>query len=123
MSVSRIACCSAAAIAVCLQPCAALADPIEPILVTATRTAQAADAALGSVEVISGEELDRWPAADVADALRMRAGLEIARTGGPGQQTSLFLRGTESNHVLLLVDGVRMNPGTIGSPAVSGRAT
>jgi vitamin B12 transporter len=118
MSVSRIACVSAVAVAACLQPPAAPADPIEPIVVTATRTAQAADAALGSVEVISGEDLQHWPAADVADALRMQAGIEIARTGGPGQQTSLFLRGTESNHVLLLVDGVRINPGTIGSPAV-----
>jgi vitamin B12 transporter len=118
MPVLRIACSSAVAAAICLQPCAALADPIEAILVTATRTPQAADAALGSVDIVSGEELERWPAADVADALRMRTGIEIARTGGPGQQTSLFLRGTESNHVLLLVDGVRMNPGTIGSPAV-----
>jgi vitamin B12 transporter len=118
MSVSRVACVSAAAIAACLQPIAAPADPIEPIIVTATRTAQAADSVLGSIDIVSGEELQRWPAADVADALRMRAGIEIARTGGPGQQTSVFLRGTESNHVLLLVDGVRINPGTIGSPAV-----
>jgi vitamin B12 transporter len=122
MSVSRVASISAAAIAACLQPVAAPAEPIEPIVVTATRTAQAADDVLGSIDVISGEELERWPAADVADALRMRAGIEIARTGGPGQQTSLFLRGTDSNHVLLLVDGVRINPGTIGSPAVQNLA-
>ncbi len=101
-----------------LQPIGALAEPIEPILVTATRTTQPLGDVLGSVEVISREELARLPAADVADALRLRAGIEIARTGGPGQQTSLFLRGTESNHVLVLVDGVRINPGTIGSAAV-----
>jgi vitamin B12 transporter len=101
-----------------LQPSGALAEPIEPILVTATRTTQPVGDVLGSVEVISREELERLPAADVADALRLRAGIEIARTGGPGQQTSLFLRGTESNHVLVLVDGVRINPGTIGSAAV-----
>jgi len=118
MSVSRVACLSAAAFAACLQPVAAPAEPIEPIVVTATRTAQTAADVLGSIDVITGEELERWPAADVADALRMRSGIEIARTGGPGQQTSLFLRGTDSNHVLLLVDGVRINPGTIGSPAV-----
>jgi len=45
----------------------------------------------------------------------MHAGLDIGRNGGPGQTTSLFVRGTESNHTLILLDGVRINPGTIGS--------
>jgi vitamin B12 transporter len=91
---------------------------LEPLIVTATRTPAAPAEVLASVEVISGEELSRLPGADVADALRFRAGVEVARTGGPGQQTSLFLRGTESNHVLVLVDGVRINPGTIGVAAL-----
>jgi vitamin B12 transporter len=94
------------------------AEPMEPVVVTATRTALPLAEASPSVDVITREELERLPAADIADALRMRAGIEIARTGGPGQQTSLFLRGTESNHVLVLVDGVRINPGTIGSAAL-----
>jgi len=95
---------------------AALADSpaLEPLIVTATRTAAAPNEVLASIEVISREELARLPGADVAEALRQRSGIEIARTGGPGQQTSLFLRGSESNHVLVLVDGVRINPGTIG---------
>ena len=91
---------------------------IEPVVVTATRTEIRADQVLASVDVVSGEELLRLPAADLGDVLRMRAGIEVARLGGPGQQTSLFLRGTESNHVLVLVDGVRINPGTIGSAAI-----
>jgi cardiolipin synthase len=45
------------------------------------------DEVLASVEVISREELARLPGADVAEALRQRSGIEIARTGGPGQQT------------------------------------
>ena len=45
-------------------------------------------------------------------------GVEVARLGGPGQQTSLFVRGTESNHVLVLMDGLRINPGTIGTAAI-----
>jgi len=91
---------------------------IEPVVVTATRTETGTDQVLASVDVISGAELLRLPAADLGDMLRMRAGVEVARLGGPGQQTSLFLRGTESNHVLVLVDGVRINPGTIGSAAI-----
>ena len=101
-----------------LSTAAVAAEPMEPVVVTATRTAQPLYDSLESVEVITREELERLPAGDVADALRLRAGIEVARTGGPGQQTSLFLRGTESNHVLVMVDGVRINPGTIGSAAL-----
>lgn len=99
-------------------PVAAGADGMEPVLVTATRTAVPASELSASVEVITREELERLPAADLADVLRLRAGVDIARAGGPGQQTSVFLRGTESNHVLVLIDGVRINPGTIGTAAV-----
>jgi vitamin B12 transporter len=104
--------------ALLLSPGLALGDTMEPVLVTATRTAIPTSEALASVEVIPREELERLPAADIADALRLHSGLEIARTGGPGQQTSLFIRGSESNHSLVLVDGVRINPGTIGSAAL-----
>lgn len=99
-------------------PLAAGASGMEPLLITATRTAVPVAESSASVEVITREELERLPAADIADVLRLRAGVEIARVGGPGQQTSVFLRGTESNHVLVLVDGVRINPGTIGTAAV-----
>ncbi|HZD21345.1 MAG TPA: TonB-dependent receptor plug domain-containing protein, partial [Burkholderiales bacterium] len=81
-------------------------NALEPVIVTATRTEVPADRAIASVDIITGAELRRQPAADLGDLLRMRAGVEVARLGGPGQQTSLFLRGTESNHVLVLVDGV-----------------
>ena len=91
---------------------------LEPVIVTATRTETPADTVIASVEVIGREELLRQPAADLGDLLRGRAGVEVARLGGPGQQTSLFLRGTDSNHVLVLVDGVRINPGTIGSASI-----
>ncbi len=91
---------------------------IEPVIVTATRTENPAAEVLASVELIRGEDLLRQPASDLGDALRMIPGVEVARLGGPGQQTSLFLRGSESNHVLVLVDGLRINPGTIGSAAI-----
>ena len=96
----------------------ALPPPIEPVVVTATRTESPLDRVIASVDIISGAELRRQPGAELGDFLRTRAGVEVARAGGPGQQTSLFLRGTESNHVLVLVDGVRINPGTIGSAAI-----
>jgi len=91
---------------------------IEPVIVTATRTETPVPDVLASVELIRGEELLRQPASELGDALRMIPGVEVARLGGPGQQTSLFLRGTDSNHVLVLVDGLRINPGTIGSASI-----
>lgn len=105
----------AAAVAAAVSS-SALADParLEPLVVTATRTPTPLGAVLASAEVVGREELERLAGGEVADALRFRAGVEAARLGGPGQQTSLFLRGTDSNHVLVLVDGVRINPGTIG---------
>jgi len=117
MSMSRAWILTTLAAAGMHAPCA-LADAMEPVVVTATRTLLPLQEAPGSVEVISRDELERLPGGDIADALRLRAGVEVARAGGPGQQTSLFLRGTESNHVLVLVDGVRINPGTIGSAAI-----
>jgi vitamin B12 transporter len=101
-----------------LSPAASAAQALGPVVVTATRTEVPADRVLANVEVIAASELERQPAADLGDVLRTRAGVEVARLGGPGQQTSLFLRGTESNHVLVLVDGLRINPGTIGSAAI-----
>ena len=91
---------------------------LEPVVVTATRTENPARETLASVELIGGDDLLMRPAADLGDALRFVPGVEVARLGGAGQQTSLFVRGTESNHVLVLMDGLRINPGTIGTAAI-----
>ena len=99
-------------------PAVAGAQSLGPVIVTATRTESPSTEVIASVDVIGGDELLRLPAADLGDALRLRAGVEVARLGGPGQQTSVFVRGTESNHVLVLVDGLRINPGTIGSASI-----
>lgn len=104
--------------ALILIAAAAGSQAIEPVVVTATRTETPAKDVLASVDVIAGDALLSRPAADLGDALRFVPGVEIARLGGPGQQTSVFLRGTESNHVLVLVDGLRINPGTIGTAAI-----
>jgi vitamin B12 transporter len=88
-----------------------------PVIVTATRYAQPVEEVLPATFVIDREELQRSLAADIGDVLRFRAGLELGRSGGIGQNASMFLRGTESNHTLVLVDGVRINPGTIGGSA------
>ncbi len=93
-------------------------ETFDNFIVTATRTSIAVEDALVPVIVIDRETIDRSLATDVAELLRFHAGLDIARNGSPGQTTSLFLRGTESNHTLVMIDGVKINPGTIGGAAL-----
>ena len=99
---------------------AAAADisPGDTIVVTATRTPIPLSDAIVPVAVITREDIELSLSTDLAELLRFQAGIDIGRNGGPGQATSVFLRGTESNHTLVLIDGVRMNPSTIGGAAV-----
>lgn len=104
-----------------LAPFAVLADDsvtLDPIVVTATGTPVPVSETLASTIVIDRAAIERSQADDVLDILRFEAGLDIGRTGGPGQQAAVFIRGGESNHTLVLVDGVRVNPATIGGAAL-----
>lgn len=78
------------------------------IVVTASAMPQTVDAALASVSVIDRAEIEASGAPDVYALLRLEPGVNIVRSGGPGTQTTVFLRGTNSNHVLVLIDGVRV---------------
>lgn len=94
------------------------APPEDTIIVTATRTEIAVKDAIVPATVITRDQIEQSLAADLAELLRFEAGIDLGRNGGPGQATSIFLRGTESNHILVLIDGVRINPGTIGGAAI-----
>ena len=99
-----------------------LADPsathLEPVVVTATRTSEAAHTALAAVTVIDRTEIERRQAQSVPELLRGLSGVSVTRNGGPGHQTSVFLRGTESDHLVVLVDGVKIGSATSGSTAL-----
>ncbi|MDA8014198.1 MAG: TonB-dependent receptor [Gammaproteobacteria bacterium] len=86
------------------------------ILITASRFAETADRALAPVSVITRDDIEEMQANTVEDVLRTVPGISITRSGGTGQLSSLFLRGTESNHVLLLLDGVKIGNATNGLP-------
>jgi vitamin B12 transporter len=108
-----------AVLAALASPIAATAQaPKDTIIVTATRTEIAISDAIVPVTVISRDQIEQSLATDLAELMRFEAGIDIGRNGGPGQATSVFLRGTESNHTLVLIDGVRINPGTIGGAAL-----
>ncbi|MDX9766266.1 MAG: TonB-dependent receptor [Ectothiorhodospiraceae bacterium] len=91
-------------------------DALGPILITTpTRSAQTVDDTVAPVVVITREDIERAPAVDAADLLQRHAGIELGRNGGFGQITSVFIRGANSNHTLVMIDGVRINPGSIGT--------
>jgi vitamin B12 transporter len=89
----------------------------EITVMTAGRTRQEASSVLASVTVITREDIRRSVAEDLPELLRVEAGVDIVRTGPAGSQTSLFLRGSNSNHVLVLIDGVRVSSTHTGSYA------
>lgn len=77
----------------------------EEIVVTATRTPTAIARLPARIEVIGRDDIEAGALATLPEAL----GPQAVQSGGVGQQTSLFLRGADSNHVLALLDGVRLN--------------
>ncbi len=79
------------------------------MVVTATRTETPENEVASAMTVITAKDIADRHISNVADALRTVPGLDVVRTGGLGQQTSVFLRGANSNHTLVLVDGVEMN--------------
>ncbi|MFU8820880.1 MAG: TonB-dependent receptor domain-containing protein [Gammaproteobacteria bacterium] len=113
---SRLA--AAAAALLIAQPVLAEAVQLDDVVVTATRRTISAAQALPAVIVIDRAAIERSGALDVAELLRFETGIEIARNGGPGQVTSAFIRGANSNHTLVLIDGVKVNPGTAGGAAL-----
>lgn len=90
---------------------------LAPVVVTATRTAETVDETLSSVTVIDRQEIERRQVLSVEDALQGLAGVGVARNGGFGKNASVFLRGTQSGHVLVLIDGVKVGSATLGTTA------
>lgn len=84
------------------------------IVVTPTRTAQTADASLASVSVVTRAQIEQRQSRTIADALNGLPGLTFTNNGGRGRTTQVFMRGTESDHVLVLVDGVKIGSPTLG---------
>ncbi len=79
------------------------------MVVTATRTETPENEIGSAITVITAEDIAAKHVNNVADALRTVPGLDVVRSGGPGQPTAVFLRGANANHTLVLVDGVEMN--------------
>jgi vitamin B12 transporter len=109
----------AAGIALSLSCSAAsAADPSERVVVTAARAPQMPEQLVSDLVVIDAEQIARAGPIGVAELLQRHAGAELSANGGPGQVSGVFLRGTNTNHVVLLIDGVRVNSATTGTNAL-----
>jgi len=90
------------------------------LVVTPSRMTEPLGEALASVSVITREDIEHSVVQDLLELLRLQPGVDIVRTGGPGAQTSVFLRGSNSNHVLVLIDGVRVSSSNTGAYSIYG---
>jgi vitamin B12 transporter len=81
----------------------------EEIVVTASAIPETVESTPAAVTVVTREEIDRQEARDVADVLREVPGLTVSRTGSSGRATSLFTRGSNSTHTLVLWNGIEID--------------
>lgn len=93
------------------------ANPDE-IVITATRIPQALNKTISDTTVLDEQEIRNSGASDVSTLLRSLAGVEVSQAGGLGSSASVYMRGTNANQVLVLIDGVRVNSATTGSTAL-----
>ena len=79
------------------------------VVVTATRTRQTLAETTSAVTVITRRQIEAKKPVDLAEAIRLAPGVSVAQSGTRGKSASIFLRGANSNHTLVLLDGVRAN--------------
>src|SRR5271154_1052617 len=77
-----------------------------PIVVTPTEFPTPLNEIGNSVSVVTSDDIERKQERTLPDALKDVPGLNLVQTGGPGGQTSVFIRGADSNHTKVLIDGI-----------------
>jgi len=91
------------------------AESLPEMVITADRIGQDQAAVSADVTVIDRKKIEQSQATSVAELLRSQVGVDVASSGGFGKATSVFLRGGNSGHTLVLIDGVRVGSATLGS--------
>ncbi|WP_260261975.1 TonB-dependent vitamin B12 receptor [Vibrio intestinalis] len=87
----------------------------ETVVVTANRFEQVEGKSLSNIEVVTRQDIDQMQAKTLPDVLRRLTGVQVTQNGGRGQLASLYVRGTNSDQVLVLVDGIRFARAAKGS--------
>ncbi|MCT4700870.1 TonB-dependent vitamin B12 receptor BtuB [Enterobacteriaceae bacterium H20N1] len=89
----------------------------DTLVVTANRFQQPVNTVLAPTDVVTRQDIDKWQAKTLNDVMRRLPGVDIAQYGGPGQGSSMLIRGTNASHVLVLIDGV-----PVARPGISNTA-
>ena len=87
-------------------------EVLEPIVMQASRLKTTTEKQAGSATVITAQEIKESGLSGLVEILQERVGLDVVRSGTLGSTTSVFMRGAESDHTLVLIDGVQANSNT-----------
>ncbi|VAW66278.1 Outer membrane vitamin B12 receptor BtuB [hydrothermal vent metagenome] len=90
-------------------------NELNEVIVTANRYSQTVDDSLSSVTVITRSNIEQSSASDLPSLLSRIPGLDVRTSGAYGKATSIFMRGTNSSHLLTLIDGVKLYSATAGN--------
>ncbi len=112
-----------------LYPAVALSAPVknstnikkadETILVTANRSVQEKFDTLAAVDIFTRDNIEQIQPLSVSDLLTRVAGINVTTQGTSAHQSSVFVRGTNSDHILILVNGVRVGSATLGVKSIA----
>ena len=91
---------------------------LDDVVITASRINQSHASIIGDVTVIDREAIERVGAGSIVDLLKYQAGVQINSSGGAGTDSDIYLRGTNADHIVVLVDGLRINSATKGTTAL-----
>ena len=89
-------------------------NKLDSVFVTATRSPQKLSDVLADVTVLTRADIERQAFGGIADLLRNNGCVEMTRNGGPASTTSLYLRGADTRHTLVLIDGMRVDSQSTG---------
>jgi vitamin B12 transporter len=98
---------------------AAVVPPLEPVVVTAARSAQPLGDTLPASTVFDAQDIADSGALDLAGLLSRAPGVQITRNGGPGGSASMFMRGADTTQSLVIVDGMRVDNVGLGYAQLS----
>ncbi len=114
LRLSALACACAAACAVSAQT--AGTPQLKEVVITATRTETRTDELVSDVVVVTREQIEQSAGRTLPEVLTRTAGVQFSSNGGLGKSAGVFIRGAESRHTILLIDGVRFGSATTGTP-------
>ena len=88
---------------------------LPPVFVTSTRTETPLQEVTTSASVIDAKDIEDQQAKMVLETLRRVPGVDVVQSGSNGASATIFIRGSDSDHVLVLIDGVEVNSTTLGA--------